>query len=84
MFHARTFAAASEVGCQLQGFEKLAAQAGPPPAPLPEAPARLPGPSPAAIAADTGVPAVTDMEGYTGEPTTHFKAILDFMHILSC
>ena len=75
-----SFCEPSQQHSRLQGFEKLAAQAGPPPAPLPEAPAQLPRPSPAAIAADTGIPAVTTWKGYTGEPTTHFKAILDLMH----
>ena len=56
-----------------QGFEKLMAQAGPPPAPLPDAPAQLPRPSTAALMADTGIPNVTDIQGYEGEPTTHFK-----------
>jgi hypothetical protein len=57
----------------LQAFEKLMAQAGPPPAPLPDAPAQLPRPSPAALMADTGIPNITDIAGYEGEPTTHFK-----------
>ena len=66
--------------CLLQGFEKLTALAGAPPKPLPDAPAQLPRPSPAALAADTGVPGITEIGGYTGEPTTHFKALRSRCH----
>jgi len=56
----------------MQGFQALAKKAGPPPQPLPDAPAQLPPVHPVASAAHSGIPSAKQL-GYKGTATSAFK-----------